>query len=199
MCFFIYERYLKMAQAKTLSQAELDQLLRYASTRKYPERNRALILTSFLTGMRVAEIASLKMGDVVNEDGTINNEIRLAASQTKGGHPRTVYISSKLKVELEQYLATRHVRFNDVPFFHTGSKLGFSPNGLCVWFFHLYRNAGISGASSHSGRRTLISGLANRGIGVRVLAEIAGHRSIAVTQKYIDVNPEMCRNAMELI
>ncbi len=72
-----------MAQAKTLSQAELDQLLRYASTRKYPERNRALILTSFLTGMRVAEIASLKMGDVVNEDGTIKNEIRLAASQTK--------------------------------------------------------------------------------------------------------------------
>ncbi len=188
-----------MAQAKTLSQAELDQLLRYASTRKYPERNRALILTSFLTGMRVAEIASLKMGDVVNDDGTIKNEIRLAASQTKGGHPRTVYISSKLKVELEQYLITRHVKFADVPFFHTGSKLGFSPNGLCVWFFHLYRDAGISGASSHSGRRSLITSLAQKGVGVRVLAEIAGHRSIAVTQKYIDANPEMCRNAMELI
>jgi len=199
MCFFIYERYLKMAQAKTLSQAELDQLLRYASTRKYPERNRALILTSFLTGMRVAEIASLKMGDVVNEDGTIKNEIRLAASQTKGGHPRTVYISSKLKVELEHYLTTRHAKFADVPLFHTGSKLGFSPNGLCVWFFHLYRDAGISGASSHSGRRSLITSLAQKGVGVRVLAEIAGHRSIAVTQKYIDANPEMCRNAMELI
>jgi len=188
-----------MAQAKTLSQAELDQLLRYASTRKYPERNRALILTSFLTGMRVAEIASLKMGDVVNEDGTIKNEIRLAASQTKGGHPRTVYISSKLKVELEHYLTTRHAKFADVPLFHTGSKLGFSPNGLCVWFFHLYRDAGISGASSHSGRRSLITSLAQKGVGVRVLAEIAGHRSIAVTQKYIDANPEMCRNAMELI
>jgi len=188
-----------MAQAKTLSQAELDQLLRYASTRKYPERNRALILTSFLTGMRVAEIASLKMGDVANDDSTIKNEIRLAASQTKGGHPRTVYISSKLKAELEQYLATRHARFADVPLFHTGSKLGFSANGLCVWFFHLYRDAGISGASSHSGRRSLITSLAQKGVGVRVLAEIAGHRSIAVTQKYIDANPEMCRNAMELI
>ena len=79
-----------MAQAKTLTQAELDQVLRYASTRKYPERNRALILSSFYLGLRVAEIALLKLGDVVNEDGTIKNEIRLASSQTKGGHPRTV-------------------------------------------------------------------------------------------------------------
>jgi integrase/recombinase XerD len=188
-----------MAQAKTLTQAELDQVLRYASTKQYPERNRALILTSFYLGLRVAEIALLKRGDLVNEDGTIKNEIRLHASQTKGGHPRTVYIPEKLKPELERYLSTRHIKLPDVPFFHTDNRLGFTPNSLCVWFFGLYRGAGISGASSHSGRRTLITSLANKGVGVRVLAEIAGHRSIAVTQKYIDANPEMMRNAMNLI
>ena len=106
-----------MAQAKTLTQAELDQVLRYASTKKYPERNRALILTSFLTGMRVAEIASLTMGDVLNQDGSIKNEIRLSAQQTKGGHPRTVFISSKLKGELEPYLKTRHIKEPGIPFF----------------------------------------------------------------------------------
>ncbi len=42
-----------MAQAKTLTQAELDQVLRYVSTRKFPERNRAIILTSFWSGLRV--------------------------------------------------------------------------------------------------------------------------------------------------
>ena len=55
-----------MAQAKTLSQVELDQVLNYVSTKKYALRDRAIILTSFLGGLRVAEIASLKMGDVVN-------------------------------------------------------------------------------------------------------------------------------------
>ena len=188
-----------MAQAKTLTQAELDQVLRFASTKKYPERNRALILTSFLTGMRVAEIASLTMGDVLNQDGSIKNEIRLTAQQTKGGYPRTVFISSKLKTELESYLNTRHIKNPDIPFFHTGNRLRFSANGLCVWFYWLYRDAGISGASSHSGRRSLITSLAQKGIGVRVLASIAGHKNIAVTQKYIDTNPEMCRNAMELL
>jgi len=76
-----------MAQAKTLTQAELDQILRYVSTKKYPQRDRAMILTSFWSGLRVAEIASLKMGDVLNVDGSIKNEIRLSAAQTKGGQP----------------------------------------------------------------------------------------------------------------
>jgi integrase/recombinase XerD len=48
-------------------------------------------------------------------------------------------------------------------------------------------------------RRTFITNLANKGIGVRVLASIAGHRSIAVTQRYIDVNDEIVRRAVELV
>ena len=79
-----------MAQAKTLTQTELDQVLRYVLTKKYAQRDRALILTSFWSGMRVGEIAALTMGDVVNEDGTIKSEIRLSAAQTKGGHALSV-------------------------------------------------------------------------------------------------------------
>ncbi len=45
----------------------------------------------------------------------------------------------------------------------------------------------------------MITQLANKGVGVRVLASLAGHKSIAVTQKYIDINDEIKRNAIELI
>ena len=100
-----------MAQAKTLTQAELDQVLRYVSTRKFPERNRAIILTSFWSGLRVGEIASLKIQDVVNEDGTIKAEIRLSADQTKGGQPRTVFLPTKLRVELANYFAAAVAAF----------------------------------------------------------------------------------------
>jgi len=189
----------QMAQAKTLSQVELDQVLNYVSTKKYALRDRAIILTSFLGGLRVAEIASLTMGDVVNPDGSIKNEIRLSAAQTKGKYPRTVFVSQRLQVELANYLTTRHIKDVDIPFFHTDHRLRFSPNGLCVWFHQLYKNVGISGGSSHSGRRFFITTLANKGIGVRILASLAGHRSIAVTQRYIDVNDEQKRQAVELI
>jgi len=188
-----------MAQAKTLTQAELDQVLRYVSAKKFPERNRAIILMSFWSGLRVGEISALKMGDVVNEDGTIRAEIRLSAEQTKGGQPRTVFLPSKLTVELANYLKTKYAKNPDLPFFYTHRRVGFTANGLCVWFFAMYRGAGIAGASSHSGRRNFITTLANKGISVRVLASLAGHKSIAVTQKYIDANDDMKRNAVELI
>ena len=64
-----------MAQAKTLSQAEIDQVLRYTSKSRYAVRNRCLILTSFWSGMRVGEIANLKMRDVLNEDRSIKTEV----------------------------------------------------------------------------------------------------------------------------
>ena len=188
-----------MAQAKTLTQAELDQVLRYISTRKYAERNRAMLLMGFWAGLRVKEIAELKMGDVLKEDGSIRSEIRLSAAQTKGDVGRTIFLPSKLRDELTVYLKTRHIKDVNIPLFHTSSRLGWSANVLCQHFYWLYRKAGIVGASSHSGRRNFITSLANKGISVRVLASLAGHKSIAVTQRYIDVNDDMKRNAVELV
>jgi len=164
-----------MAQAKVLTQAELDQVLRYVSTKRYAKRDRCLILTSFWSGMRVGEIAQLKMGDVVNEDGTIKSEIRLSAQQTKGNTARIVFIPQKLKVEILDYLTTRHATLSHIPLFHTDYRLGFTPNSLCQWFFWTYKRAGI------------------------ILASLAGHKSIAVTHKYLIANDEMKRNAVELI
>ena len=189
----------QMAQAKTLTQAELDQVLRYVSTKRYAKRDRCLILTSFWSGMRVGEIANLKMGDVINTDGTIKGEIRLSASQTKGNTARIVFIPQKLRQEIADYLTTRHTTLAHIPLFHTDDRLGFSPNSLCQWFFWMYKRAGISGASSHSGRRSFLTALANRGISIHILASLAGHKSIAVTNKYLQANDDMKRNAVELI
>lgn len=188
-----------MAQAKVLTQAELDQVLRYVSNKRYAKRDRCLILTSFWSGMRVGEIAQLKMGDVVNEDGNIKSEIRLSAQQTKGNAARVVFIPQKLKEEILDYLTTRHATLSHIPLFHTDDRLGFTPNSLCQWFFWTYKRAGINGASSHSGRKTFLTSLANKGISIHILASLAGHKSIAVTHKYLIANDEMKRNAVELI
>jgi integrase/recombinase XerD len=57
----------------------------------------------------------------------------------------------------------------------------------------------VDGGSSHSGRRTFITTLANKGVSVRLLASLVRHQSISTTQRYIDVNDEMKRNAVELV
>jgi integrase/recombinase XerD len=188
-----------MAQAKVVTQVELDQVLRYVSAKRYAKRDRCLLLTSFWSGMRVGEIAQLKMRDVVNEDGTIKNEIKLSAHQTKGNTARVVFIPHKLKEEISDYLTTRMIKNPEIPLFHTDDRLGFTPNSLCQWFYWTYKRAGINGASSHSGRKTFLTSLANKGISIHILASLAGHKSIAVTHRYLVANDDMKRNAVELI
>ena len=58
--------------------------------------------------------------------------------------------------------------------------------------------AGVDKATSHSGRRTFITNLANKGVNVRVLAALAGHRHISTTQRYIELNEEVLKAAIEL-
>jgi len=188
-----------MAQAKTLTPAELDQVLDFISHRSFALRNRVMLLTGMWSGMRVSEIASLSVGDVMNVNGTVKAEIRLTAEQTKGRQPRTVFLPQKLRDELHQYMELRNPQNPAHPLFITAGRRGFTANVMTQHFYWLFKKAGISGASSHTMRRSFITTLASKGIGVRVLASLAGHRSIAVTQRYIDVHDDMKRNAVELV
>jgi len=188
-------------QAKTLTQTELRRVLDYIATRKHSSRNRALLLTTYLSGMRVGEVSSLRFKDVVDAEGTIRNEIRLLAENTKTNEARTVFVNEKLKKELEAYAATYTPKNINCKFFYSQKtdSDGFTANTLTQFFHYLYKRSGVDGASSHSGRRTFITNLANKGISVRVLASLAGHKSISTTQCYIDVNDDMKRKAVELV
>ena len=188
-----------MAQAKTLTEKELKKVLNFISCHKHAARNRAMLLVTHWSGMRVGSVAALKIGDVLAEDGTIRAEVRLSAQQVKGGRAYTVFIAEKLRKELAVYVATINTSDLTKPLFYTQKRSGFSANTLAQHFLWLYRNCGIDGASSHSGRRSFITNLANMGIGVRVLQSLANHASIATTQAYIDVNDGMKRAAVELI
>ncbi len=188
-------------QAKTLTQQELRRVLDYIATRPHAARNRAMLLATHYSGMRCSEIASLRYEDVIDSDGQIRDEIRLEPDQTKGRHGRIVFVGGKLKRELEAYLRSFPQTKPDNKLFYTQKKAGqgFTPNTLAQHFHYLYKRAGIEGASSHSGRRTFITNLAAKGVGVRVLMSLAGHRNIATTQVYIDCNDDMKRRAVELI
>jgi len=188
-----------MAKAKTLSEKELKRVLAYIAIGKHAARNRAMLLITHWAGLRVGEVASLLIGDVVGTDGSIKSEIRLLPEQTKGRHARTVFMGERLRKELAAYVAALKHPAPEKPLFYTQKRLGFTPNTLCQHFHWLYKQANIDGASSHSGRRTFITNLANKGVGVRVLMALAGHRSISTTQVYIDVNDEMQRAAVDLV
>ncbi len=188
-------------QAKTLTAQELRRVLDYIATRPHAARNRTMLLTTHYAGLRVGEVAKLRYADVVDAAGAIRDEIRLDPEQTKGRYGRVVFVNAKLKKELESYLSKHPMTDPEHRLFYTQkmAAAGFTPNTLAQYFHYLYKRAGIDGASSHSGRRSFLTNLAAKGVGVRVLMSLAGHKNLSSTQKYLDCNDDMKRRAVEMV
>ncbi len=189
-----------MRQAQTLNEAQLRRVLQYCSTRRHPLRDKTIVMVSFYAGLRAKEIASLTVGDVFDAEGAVREQFILGTAQTKGGERRTVYLNQRLRRALEDY-GDRHCvkRLCSHPLFASQKGGHFSANTMCQLFLDIYKACGFKDASSHSGRRTYITRLANNGVGVRVLAALAGHSHISTTQRYIDVNSDQMRSAVELL
>ena len=189
-----------MKQAKVLSKAEIARILAVIDAGNHPHRNRAAFLCTQLAGMRVKEVAALKVGDVYEESGRVRGQLRLKSGQTKGSNARAVMLNKRLRKALASYYSLLPSQEPNFPLIYSQKSYGhFSPNSLCQVFSRIYAAAGISGASSHSGRRTFITNLAACGVSARVLMALAGHKHLRTTQRYIDVNDRMLEEAVELV
>ena len=190
-----------MKQAKVLSEAEFKRVLAVISGMRHAARNRAAMMLSFYAGMRVGEIAALRVKDVLDAQGKVKDQVLLRAAITKTGEARTVFVGDKLLRELDRYAATLddEQKAGDGPLLLTQKGTAFTPNTLCQLFARIYGLAGVDGASSHSGRRWFITRLAHSGVSAKVIMTLAGHKNLSTTQRYIDVNDEMMRAAVGLL
>ena len=195
----IWER--RNGTSKNTHSPDIEQLLNYISKRKYAARNRSMMLLTHWAGLRIGEVACLRWSDVTNSDGKVKDEIRLLPDMTKGRHARTVFVSAKLKAELQAYADEAKCIERNYPFFASQKSVkgGFSANSLSQTFALLYEGAGLEGASSHSGRRTFLTNLANKGTAIHLLKTLAGHRSIQTTATYLYSSPSQLRAVVELV
>jgi len=190
---------LLMPQASVLSDSDIRRVFRVIETTRYAERNRVAFMLSIYAGMRVGEIAALKMGDVVNQYGEVRSEIKLGAHQTKGAKGRTVILSGRIRREMAAYLADRKSWASDSPLIVSQRSRGpFSALTLSMLFKEIYDLAGIR-TSSHSGRRTFATRLNAKGIGMRTIQKLMGHQHISTTALYCEVSEDMLRNAVEVV
>jgi len=190
-----------MSQARVLTDHEQKRILAVVSQTKHAARNRMAFILSYQAGMRVGEIAALTIGDVFEADSkTVRSQIRLSSEITKGGHARVVFVSDRLRREIERYRATLSDSVkSERPLLQTQKHTAFSANTLCQLMGDLYQQAGLDGATSHSGRRWFITKLAHSGISAKVIMQLAGHKHLTTTQRYIEVNDDLMRAAVEVL
>ena len=192
-------------QAKILSPTQERAILRYLDTTRYPRRDRVLFLLSVKAGLRAKEIAVLTWGMVTDADGQVSDTLHLQNRATKGKTGgRSIPLHADLQaalVALQTWRGEKASQQHPVIFSERGR--GLSPAGVQLWFHRLYTSLGLAGCSSHSGRRTFITRAARKasevGGSLRDVQQLAGHTSLAMTQRYIEGDTDAKRKLIALI
>jgi integrase/recombinase XerD len=191
----------RMKQAKLLTQQERKRLAAVIDSKRHATRNHTAVALSFYAGLRACEIAALLVGDVFDDAGAVRDTIYLRAAQTKGHEAATVLVNKRLAAALKRYAAAYPNRIAQptAPLVFSAKGGAFTAQTVVNLFQGLYRAAGIAGASSHSGRRQFVTELADKGINARVIQALARHKHLNTTMRYIDLNENKLRTAVELV
>lgn len=174
-------------QAKTITPAMLRRMLAFVGGTDFNARDRVIILLSVKAGLRACEIARLDWSMVLDARGQLGGfiEVRDKIAKKRGG--RRVPMHADLKRALAK-LKGRRVAIGPVIRSARGGAM--RPNSIVNWFAALFKALDFEGCSSHSGRRTFITNAARNahrtGCSLRDVQLLAGHKSIEVTQAYID-------------
>ena len=121
-----------------------------------------MMMLSYCAGLRACEIASLRIRDVIGSDGEAMQTILLECWQTKGSERQQALVSEKLRKEITKYVLEHRAKaLPDAPLLASQKGGSFSSQTIQQVFRKLYGQVGMDGASSHSGRRTMLTKLAD--------------------------------------
>jgi integrase len=179
------QRYFHQAMSTISSSLPVAPAIRYATAK---------------AGLRAHEIASLTWDMVVGPTGQIGGVIELRDTAAKNGSGRVIPMHRDLRCALENL---RRVAAQSECVVTSERGRAMTPSSIVVWFNRAFKNIGLKGCSSHSGRRTFVTRAARlvhkAGGSLRDVQLLAGHRSIETTQRYIDGDTDAQRKLVSLI
>lgn len=175
--------------AKLLAAADLRLALAHVRSQRHAYRNHVLLLLSFKAGLRACEIAGLTWPMVLSPDGSIGRHIQIGRAIAKYGSARQIPLHRLLRAAL-MVLHKVEGQPASGPVIRSERGAAMTAGSVVNWFSLLYRDLGLLGCSSHSGRRTFITHAARllpkTGGSLRDVQELAGHRAITTTERYIE-------------
>ncbi|MFZ5451848.1 MAG: tyrosine-type recombinase/integrase [Thermodesulfobacteriota bacterium] len=148
-----------------------------------------LVDLALFSGLRVAEIAALKVGDLALKA----ENPYLTVQRGKGGKRRTVYLDKELVRHLKSYIKLHlHGPDPESPLFPgRGGNRHCQPITLMKSFKRAVEEAGLPGHYSiHCARHTYATYLLHDTGNLRYVQKQLGHAQIAMTALYADVLPE---------
>ncbi len=190
-----------------LSTAQIETLLEACNQDNSPEglRLRAMIHLLYASGLRVSELVSLKLVNILinQQAGSIR---RIFTVIGKGNKERTIIINDQTIDSLAAYLKIRGVFIAsknskaNLYLFPSSSAAGYmTRQNFAILLKQLSLNAGLDPdiVSPHVLRHSFATHLLEGGADLRVIQELLGHADISTTQIYTHVQTKHLKTTLE--
>jgi integrase/recombinase XerC len=173
-----------------LSEVDVRQVLDGPDATDLSDRDRAICELLYATGIRVSELAGMRIGDVDLPQLTVR-------VMGKGRKERLVPMGRSAAAALEAWMQARGGDERDALFLNRrGGRL--TARSVRRVVTKALQSAGLAGAGSpHTFRHSFATHLLDHGADLRVVQELLGHASVATTQRYTHVSAERLRSAYE--
>ena len=171
-----------------LSREEVARLL--AAARNL--RDRVALMIPYAAGLRVAELAHLRVTDIDSQ------RMALRVEQGKGGRDRYTLLPPDLLEALRLYWRAYRPRIWLFPQRH--GDVPIDPGQAQKWFYAARNRAGISKkVGIHALRHAFATHLLEAGVDIHTIQELMGHASLSSTQRYLHLaRPDALSSAPRL-
>ncbi len=177
-------------EVQPFSDDEVEALLRAAEKTRQSARDASIILVAMDTGARASEICNLRYSDLDFDQRS------LRIREGKGKKSRTIYLGKRATRALWKYVQ-QDGRDGDDPLFFSerGDHLTYS--GLILLFRRLGKAAGVKNCHCHRARHYYAVSYLRAGGNQMALMRSMGHRSVAMTNRYVQMADSDLRAAQQ--
>jgi integrase len=168
---------------KPFADADVPAIIKAAAESGLGTRDRAIIILALSAALRPAEMVALQLSDVNLSDGWLN--VRIETTKTDAGE-RTIPLDPQAIDSLDEYINDMRGTTEGALFLTMASQ-PFTYLGFMSMHYRLrdrLRKQGIK-YEPYRMRHTGITNWARTGLSATTLKELAGHQSIATTQRYV--------------
>ena len=176
---------------KVMTKKEVIQLIKHVEMNtKKNLRDDALIELLYSTGLRVSEVANLKLKDI----NLKKSEIKILG---KGNKERIVIFNNKSKEKIIRYLKNdkRYISIKTEALFQNKFKEALSTRSIQRILKKYLNFSGINSKySTHTLRHTFATHLLEGGADIKVIQQLMGHSSPETTKIYTHVSSSTLKN-----
>lgn len=161
-----------------LSAGELQRLLDAVPKTPAGARDKALIITAVLTGLRRAELLALRAGDLERRGGTVYYHVR-----TKGGSLRHRELPAPAYAAIERALRAQGMPLETLP--EDAPLFAISSHGFYKNLKTYAARAGLKDVTPHVLRHAAAKLRRDTGASIEAVGSFLGHRSLHTTSRYL--------------